>query len=114
MYTGVIMFDGKRLKSIRNDKNITQKELGKILSLSHATINRYERGVNEPDSSTIVKIAEYFDVTLDYLLGRVDEPNAFLTKETANSDKTSILDPEYLKVLKEAKEAGFLLMKFRI
>jgi len=66
------MFRGDRLKKLRLEKNLTQEELGKIFNVSHATINRYEKGVHQPDSSTINKLAEFFNVSTDYLLGRSD------------------------------------------
>lgn len=66
------MFSGERLRSLRLDKKLTQAKLGKMFNISHATINRYENGVHEPDTETIDKLAEFFDVTADYLLGRSD------------------------------------------
>lgn len=55
---------------LRKEKNIGQKELAAYLSLSTGTISNYENGVHSPDLSTLCKLADYFDVTTDYLLNR--------------------------------------------
>ena len=49
-----------------------QKALAKLLGVSEQTILRWENNVVEPDIKSLIKIANYFDVTTDYLLGRVD------------------------------------------
>jgi transcriptional regulator with XRE-family HTH domain len=61
---------GDRLKELREDYKITQEELGKLLNVSKQAISQYERGENEPSFESLVKLADKFDVSLDYLLGR--------------------------------------------
>lgn len=63
---------GKRLKTLRTDKNLKQSELADILELSTSTIGMYEQGRRYADLDTLKKIAEYFDVSVDYLIGRTD------------------------------------------
>lgn len=65
---------GNRMRSLREQKKITQAELGAKIGVSGATVNRYEQGKREPDIDTLEKIADFFDVTLDYLTGRTDIP----------------------------------------
>lgn len=65
---------GERLAFLRRRENISQKELGDKLNISHYTISSYEKGRSEPSDELKVRLARYFDVTLDYLLGLVDEP----------------------------------------
>lgn len=65
------MFD-KRLKLLRNEKDLKQSELADILGVSNSTIGMYEQGRRYPDLDTLQKIADYFDVSVDYLLGRTD------------------------------------------
>jgi len=69
------MFKGDRLKLLREEKNMTQLELGNVFSISHATINRYENSQRQPDTELISKLSEFFNVTTDYLLGRNDVRN---------------------------------------
>lgn len=61
---------GKTITALRFEKGIYQKELAAYLNLSVSTISNYEQDVHCPDYSTLCKIADYFNVTTDYLLGR--------------------------------------------
>jgi len=64
-----------RLRSIRKRRKLTQRELASKLNMSQSTIALYETGDRKPDPDTINKIADFFDVSTDYLLGRSDDPN---------------------------------------
>ena len=66
------MIFGERLKGLRKERNITQDELGTIIGLSGRAIGYYETGERFPPEDILNKIADYFDVTMDYLLGRPD------------------------------------------
>lgn len=61
---------GELLAELRQDKGLTQKQLGKILSVSTGTISNYENGVHYPDLENLIILADYFQVSTDYLLGR--------------------------------------------
>jgi transcriptional regulator with XRE-family HTH domain len=63
---------GKRLRELRRAKKITQKELARILKISESAVGMYERDEREPSFELTKKIADVFDVTTDYLLGRSD------------------------------------------
>lgn len=60
----------KRIKELRTEKNLTQKELANLLSLTPKMISFYELGQRTPPSDIILKLAEIFNVSTDYLLGR--------------------------------------------
>ena len=64
---------GTRLCDLRKMRNMTQKELAEKLSLSVNSISMYERGLSTPNDDVKIKIAQIFHVSLDYLLGNVDE-----------------------------------------
>lgn len=66
-----------RLKALRKEKNISQLKLAMDLSMNQNTISRYETGEREADYKTLIKIADYFNVSIDYLLGRTDNPNRY-------------------------------------
>lgn len=66
---------GERLKYLRERDKMYQSELAEKLNLAPSSISMYERGDRDPDTSTLSKIAEIFNVTTDYLLGRTDETN---------------------------------------
>ena len=62
-----------RLKKLRKDKNISQLKLALDLNMNQNTISRYENMDREADYETLIKLADYFDVSIDYLLGRTDK-----------------------------------------
>ncbi|TMV49541.1 helix-turn-helix transcriptional regulator [Paenibacillus mesophilus] len=63
---------GVQLRQLRKARKMTQKQLADKLNVAKSTISQYENNINEPDLKTVVKLAELFDVTIDYLLGRID------------------------------------------
>lgn len=68
----------KRLRELRTNVGLSMKEFGSIIGLAESTISLYETGKREPDFNTLAKIANYFNVTIDYLLG-----NTEIKKESA-------------------------------
>ena len=66
--------DLMRLKEIRKQKGISQLKLALDLNTNQNTISRYETGEREPGIYELIKLADYFDVSIDYLLGRTDNP----------------------------------------
>lgn len=67
---------GKRLKELRTNKKMTQEELGRKINVTKVSISGYENGNRSPDTETLQKIADIFEVSTDFLLGRTDTPNA--------------------------------------
>lgn len=67
---------GKRLKALRNEASLSQKDLAKKLNLSSSTIAMIESGKREGNKETINKIANYFEVSIDYLYGNNNEENS--------------------------------------
>lgn len=80
-----------RLTTLRSRHDITQQELADKIGVSRGTVGMYEIGKREPDADTLGKIADYFNVSTDYLLGRTDQkkspeaelPLEFTTPEEA-------------------------------
>ena len=60
---------GDKIKVLREGKNVSQKELAQAIGVSDVMVSLYEQGKKYPSLSTIVRIAEYFNVSTDYLLG---------------------------------------------
>ncbi|MEI5948890.1 helix-turn-helix transcriptional regulator [Bacillus albus] len=61
---------GNIIRDLRKQRKITQKELAKSLQLSESTVGMYERNERQPDYNTLIRIADYFKVSTDFLLGR--------------------------------------------
>jgi len=74
-FRGEILEDiTNRLKELRLSKNITQKQLAEIINLSYSGYQYIEYGKKQPILSNLIKLANYFEVSLDYLVGRTDDP----------------------------------------
>jgi transcriptional regulator with XRE-family HTH domain len=78
----------ERLRSLRESKDLTQSALGEILNVSKQTISNYENGVSSPDQDSLSRLADYFNVSTDYLLGRTDDPRTLRDRlaEAAQDD----------------------------
>ena len=79
----------KRLKELRLDNDLTQKELGKVIGVGRTTVSEYESGKIVPKQDGLIKIAEYFNVSVDYLTGVTDiatQENHLLPKTDLNID----------------------------
>lgn len=79
-----------RLKELRNSAGLSQQALADYASISKSSVNMYERGDREPSIDTLELFADYFNVDLDYLLGKSDVPR----KSLINSDSTIITSAE--------------------
>ena len=60
----------ERLKELRNEKNITQQELGHIVNMSKMAISHWEKGHSEPSIAQLIILSNYFEVSVDYLIGK--------------------------------------------
>jgi transcriptional regulator with XRE-family HTH domain len=65
---------GDKIIRLRQDKDITQKELAKLLHIDQSMISYYEKNKKRPSYEVLAKIADIFDVSVDYLLGRTNDP----------------------------------------
>ena len=63
----------KNIRDIREDNDVTQTQMAKLLNVSQNTYSQYETGKIEWTASTLVQIADYFNVSIDYLLDRTDK-----------------------------------------
>ncbi|WP_027938135.1 helix-turn-helix domain-containing protein [Anaeroarcus burkinensis] len=85
---------GLRLRKLREDKKKLQSEVADELGLNRVTYNRYENNEREPDNENLSKLADYFGVTSDYLLGRTDIPRPVnpSTNKSASARETRQLE----------------------
>lgn len=65
-----------RLRNLRQKKNIMSKTMAELLNITPRNYQRYETGEVDPPTSKLIKLADYFDVSTDYLLGRTNNPDS--------------------------------------
>ena len=72
-----------RIRELRKQHKMTMKELGAVVGLAESTISQYETGKRQPDNETLLKLGEYFNTSVDYLLGstRTNENAPTLTQK---------------------------------
>ena len=64
----------ERIKELRLESGMTQTEVGDIIGVKRHSVYTYERGLNYPEVRCLIMLADYFKVSLDYLVGRTDNP----------------------------------------
>lgn len=94
---------GEKIKILREKKGNTQLDIAKFLGVTYQTIYKYEKGIAIPPADAIIKLAEYFNVTTDYLLGRTDIPNELHQAASSDIDlaKLAEIDPNKKKAITE-------------
>ncbi|NLB42089.1 MAG: helix-turn-helix transcriptional regulator [Clostridiales bacterium] len=84
----------ERLKELRKEKGVTQGEIATLLGVDRSTYGKYEIGDSTPAADRLMWLAEYFDVTLDYLLGRSN----FSSPSDAPPAETTTAETSYRKI----------------
>lgn len=116
------------VKSLRKEMGLTQTELAEIVGFTHVAVVKWENGQREPDFSTLMKLASYFNVSADYLLGLTDERKPLHPAPTddAESSYTKLIkqygslfaDADFVKmaqlyaIASDAKKKGILIGAF--
>ena len=95
----------KILKLLRNEKNMSQQELADALGISKSSINMYERGERQPNFETLETIADYFNVDIDFLLGRTNKTTKIIQPTTiaAHFEGDDYTEEEMDEILKFAE-----------
>ena len=88
----------ERLRKLRNERDLSQDDVGQSLNLSGRTIGNYESGKRMPALDTLIKLADFYEVSIDYLLGRTD--NRCLNSTTSEMSIFENLPPEAYEELK--------------
>ena len=72
---------GDKLKTLRKEKHESLEEVARIIGSSKSLLSKYERGANEPGLRVLKKLADHFNVSLDYLFGFTDEKQPIVTED---------------------------------
>ncbi len=63
----------ERIRNLREDKDLTQKQIGQLLNMSQTGYNQYEIGKNDIPTKILIQLANFYNTSVDYLLGQTDE-----------------------------------------
>lgn len=96
-----------RIKELRSFNSITQRDLAKYLNTKCSTISNWESRGNEPTADYIIKIADYFGVSTDYLLGRENDEGNIITVSPGLTDEEQRL-VDYYRALPPELRAGVM------
>ncbi len=102
----------KNLKKIRLLNNISQQQLAGVIGVTQQSVNKYENHSVEPDIEVIIKIADYFSVSIDYLVGRTDIKNIpeNFTEYFLSDEEKSVMNG-YRKADKKEKDLIKYILK---
>lgn len=81
-----------RIKELRKEKGISQEELANAINVKNYTIGNWERDRAEPSIEAIMQMADYFEVSTDYILGRSNEIGLVQTNANLEQDEVQLLD----------------------
>lgn len=95
----------ERLRTLRTSKGLSQAEFAKQIKISKSSVNMYERGEREPGLETLERIADYFNVDLDYLLGKSEVINKSMWTVTPVDSSERVISKS-LNVIKIAGRDG--------
>ena len=94
---------GKRIRELRQEHGLRQNQLAKSVNVAANTLSQFESGKANPGYETLIAIADYFEVTTDYLLGRADD----FGKVTVMAEKTSAFpDSDEKELLSSYRKVG--------
>lgn len=97
-----------RLFELRTEKEISQRAIAQIMSVSQGTYNNWENGKTQPSIEQIITLANYFGVTVDYLIGNTNDYEVLSSAELLTEEQKEILN----KVSRLSKSARNALMQF--
>lgn len=84
-----------RLRDLREDADLTQEELVKLLKMHKTTYTNYEQGKREPPFELIIKLAKFYDVSIDYIAGLSEDTS--IKKQTLNDFEKSLVSILFLR-----------------
>ena len=81
----------QRLRELRNKTDLSQVKMAEVLGIKQGAVNRYENNQSEPNCETLLKYSDFFDVSLDYIFGRTENPQG---TEFEAKPKMELANPE--------------------
>lgn len=101
----------KNLRKLRINKGISQQQLADVMGISQQSINKYENHNVEPDISALIKLADYFETSVDYLVGHVPPSEDGIAVDVEPTKEEAELIRNYRRLSKEEKESIQFVLK---
>lgn len=101
---------GEILKKLRKEKGLSGQELASILKVHKGSISNWETNRRSPDKEMLNTIAEYFDVSIDYLLGRTNERNLHKEEEKTSSEGIDLDKKDIEEIIDELLQVDGLML----
>ncbi len=98
----------KRLRQLRIARHMSQQRLAIELNLTQAAVSKYEKGLSEPDISTLKTISELFNVSVDYLIGASDIPARYTRADLSEDDILLLNNYRRLNKIEKAKAYAYI------
>ncbi|MFJ3386331.1 MULTISPECIES: helix-turn-helix domain-containing protein [unclassified Lysinibacillus] len=109
---------GERLRSLRKDVDYSLRKMADELGISFSALGKYERNEHQPDFDTLEKIAEYFGVSIDWLLGRTDiktyDEKVFFNDVNHLANKLTTMEPEKRRIVVNIIDQIYLIIHSHI
>ena len=103
---------GERIAALREDSDLTQSELGKEVHISRSAIAGYESGSTQPSYPVLLEIADFFDVSLDYLFGRTKlRCSTRLLAKRLQGEETQMLFDELFSLCEEDRDTAIRVIR---
>ena len=104
----------KNLKLLRSENNISQQQLADVVGVSQQSINKYENHTVEPDIETLIKISDFFSVSVDFLIGHTEIRNVpgNFTEYSLNKKEKDIIDGYRKADKKEKRIIDFIISSY--
>ena len=99
----------KNLRKLRLSKGISQQQLADVIGTTQQSINKYENHSTEPDIDTLVKLADYFEISIDYLVGHTSSKNASPMEELTLTHKEIVFLKDFRKLSKKEQTSLYLI-----
>ncbi len=101
----------KNLRKLRINRGISQQQLADVMGTTQQSVNKYENHNVEPDISALIKLADYFETSIDYLVGRNSSVEQNIVEEVEPTKEESALIRNYRHLSKDEKESIQLVLK---
>ncbi|MCM1508900.1 MAG: helix-turn-helix domain-containing protein [Ruminococcus flavefaciens] len=92
----------EQLQSLRKSKGLTQEQISSIIDVKLSTYQKYERDATAPPYDVLLRIADFYGVTTDYLLGREPAPNPFADLNLSEDDEAEVIS-KYMSLPQEIR-----------